>query len=301
MIWKTSRRERGAPTLARFGEWSLCSEGHGPIAPPAALRDDDRRRRHRRHQRDSQVQAPRRDDEPVAHHGRRADERVHVAGRRRPRVGQEGRGRRRHQGGGRPARDRSPQRRVRPAHPRDRRRARVDRGRRAALVRHAAHHREGAHAHQAVRGRRHVARARPHQDRLDVGGHPRGRGARARRHPLQPTLLFGLHQAIACAEAGVTLISPFVGRILDWYKKSTGKTLRGRRGSRRALGDDDLQLLQALRLQDRGHGRELPQPRRDHRARGLRFAHHRAELPRRAVEDRRRPAAQARSREGEGR
>ncbi len=37
------------------------------------------------------------------------------------------------------------------------------------------------------------------------------------------TLLFGLHQAIACAEAGVTLISPFVGRILDWYKKQTGK------------------------------------------------------------------------------
>jgi transaldolase len=38
------------------------------------------------------------------------------------------------------------------------------------------------------------------------------------------TLLFGVHQAIACAEAGVTLISPFVGRILDWYKKTTGKT-----------------------------------------------------------------------------
>ncbi|MCS6812507.1 MAG: transaldolase [Cyanobacteria bacterium] len=37
------------------------------------------------------------------------------------------------------------------------------------------------------------------------------------------TLLFGIHQAIACAEAGVTLISPFVGRILDWYKKSTGR------------------------------------------------------------------------------
>ena len=31
---------------------------------------------------------------------------------------------------------------------------------------------------------------------------------------------FGLHQAIACAEAKVTLISPFVGRILDWYKKN---------------------------------------------------------------------------------
>jgi transaldolase len=38
------------------------------------------------------------------------------------------------------------------------------------------------------------------------------------------TLLFGLHQAIACAEAKVTLISPFVGRILDWYKKSTGRS-----------------------------------------------------------------------------
>ncbi len=37
------------------------------------------------------------------------------------------------------------------------------------------------------------------------------------------TLLFGIHQAVACAEANVTLISPFVGRILDWYKKDTGR------------------------------------------------------------------------------
>lgn len=37
------------------------------------------------------------------------------------------------------------------------------------------------------------------------------------------TLLFGMHQAVACADANVTLISPFVGRILDWYKKKTGK------------------------------------------------------------------------------
>src|SRR5262249_10386655 len=37
------------------------------------------------------------------------------------------------------------------------------------------------------------------------------------------TLLFGMHQAVACAEAGVTLISPFVGRILDWYKKAEGR------------------------------------------------------------------------------
>jgi transaldolase len=37
------------------------------------------------------------------------------------------------------------------------------------------------------------------------------------------TLLFSLAQAVACAEGGIKLISPFVGRILDWHKKSTGK------------------------------------------------------------------------------
>lgn len=38
------------------------------------------------------------------------------------------------------------------------------------------------------------------------------------------TLLFSMAQAVHCAEAGVTLISPFVGRIMDWYKAETGKT-----------------------------------------------------------------------------
>jgi transaldolase len=37
------------------------------------------------------------------------------------------------------------------------------------------------------------------------------------------TLLFSLAQAVACAEGGIKLISPFVGRILDWHKKSTGR------------------------------------------------------------------------------
>ncbi len=37
------------------------------------------------------------------------------------------------------------------------------------------------------------------------------------------TLMFSLAQAIACAEVGATLISPFVGRILDWYKKAESK------------------------------------------------------------------------------
>lgn len=37
------------------------------------------------------------------------------------------------------------------------------------------------------------------------------------------TLLFSFAQAVACADAGATLISPFVGRIMDWHKKATGK------------------------------------------------------------------------------
>ena len=41
------------------------------------------------------------------------------------------------------------------------------------------------------------------------------------------TLLFSLCQAVACAEAGVKLISPFVGRIYDWYKKSSGTDYQG--------------------------------------------------------------------------
>jgi transaldolase len=41
------------------------------------------------------------------------------------------------------------------------------------------------------------------------------------------TLLFSFAQAVACAEAGVQLISPFVGRILDWFKASTGQTYEG--------------------------------------------------------------------------
>src|SRR5664280_1048875 len=41
------------------------------------------------------------------------------------------------------------------------------------------------------------------------------------------TLLFGMHQAIAAADAKATLVSPFVGRILDWYKKDTGKDYQG--------------------------------------------------------------------------
>jgi transaldolase len=41
------------------------------------------------------------------------------------------------------------------------------------------------------------------------------------------TLMFSLAQAVACAEGGITLISPFVGRILDWFKAKTGQDYQG--------------------------------------------------------------------------
>jgi transaldolase len=42
------------------------------------------------------------------------------------------------------------------------------------------------------------------------------------------TLLFGFSQAVACAQSGVFLISPFVGRILDWYQNATGESYDAR-------------------------------------------------------------------------
>ena len=41
------------------------------------------------------------------------------------------------------------------------------------------------------------------------------------------TLMFSLAQAVACAEGGIKLISPFVGRIYDWFKKNTGQEYTG--------------------------------------------------------------------------
>jgi transaldolase len=62
------------------------------------------------------------------------------------------------------------------------------------------------------------------------------------------TLLFSFVQAVACAQAKVQLISPFVGRIYDWYKKSAGPNWveadHRCPGPRCAVGHADLQLLQ---------------------------------------------------------
>jgi transaldolase len=83
-----------------------------------------------------------------------------------------------------------------------------------------------------------LARARRIINRYEVAGTPRSRvlikiaatweGIRAaetlEREGIHCnlTLLFAFAQAVACGDAGVQLISPFVGRIYDWYKKSAG-------------------------------------------------------------------------------
>ena len=58
-------------------------------------------------------------------------------------------------------------------------------------------------------------------------GIQRGGGAGEGRHPLQPDAAVRDSPGRRRAEAGVTLVSPFVGRILDWYKKDTGKDYQG--------------------------------------------------------------------------
>ena len=86
--------------------------------------------------------------------------------------------------------------------------------------------------------------------------------------------MFNFEQAVACAEAGVTLISPFVGRIMDWYVKNTDKKTYDRNDDpgvkvremsrfswkKTALErDSHLQLLQEARSQDASDGGLFPQ------------------------------------------
>ena len=70
-------------------------------------------------------------------------------------------------------------------------------------------------------------------------------------------------QACAAADAGAALISPFVGRIMDWYKKKEGREFQPAGGPRREERAEDLPLLQGAEVPDHRHGRLLPQ----HRAR----------------------------------
>ena len=63
------------------------------------------------------------------------------------------------------------------------------------------------------------------------------------------TLIFSLAQAIACANAGVYLISPFVGRILDWYVTNTGKSYS-------ALEDPGVKSVKEIYNYFKKHGHE---------------------------------------------
>jgi transaldolase len=89
------------------------------------------------------------------------------------------------------------------------------------------------------------------------------------------TLLFSLAQAAACADAAVFLISPFVGRILDWHVKAGG-------GPYTAQTDPGVASVRAIYAYYRTHGigtfvmGAFPQCRRDRGARRLRPPHHRA-------------------------
>ena len=98
--------------------------------------------------------------------------------------------------------------------------------------------------------------------------------ARKGRHPLQSHSALR-HASGHClrrsqSHAHLALRRPHPRLVQEGHRQG----LSGRRRSRRAVGDKDLQLLQEVRLQDRGHGRELPQHRRDHRAGRLRSADH---------------------------
>ena len=72
------------------------------------------------------------------------------------------------------------------------------------------------------------------------------------------TLLFSLPQAVRAAEAKVQLISPFVGRIYDWFKAANKRDYAGAEDPGVQSVTGDLHLLQAPRLRDRGYGRKFP-------------------------------------------
>ena len=115
--------------------------------------------------------------------------------------------------------------------------------------------------------------------------------------------LLSLPQAVACADAGVQLISPLRGPHLRLAQEGRRRRLgRGRQRrperSRRAVGDPHLPLLQAVRHRHRDHGRQLPQRGPDPGAVGLRPAHHQPRAAEQAGGHRRRRAAQLRAGDG---
>ena len=111
---------------------------------------------------------------------------------------------------------------LRPGHPEHRARPRVDRGRRAPVLDTRATV-ERARSLIALYEAAGIARERVLIKIASTWeGIQAARALQAEGIRCNLTLLFSLPQAVACADAGVQLISPFVGRIYDWHKKAAG-------------------------------------------------------------------------------
>ena len=138
------------------------------------------------------------------------------------------------------------------------------------------------------------------QDCVDVGGHSSA-AEKLEKEGIHCnlTLLFGIHQAVACAEAGVTLISPFVGRILDWYKKDTGKDYQGADDPGVQSVTTIYNYFKKFGYKTQVMGASFRNIGRDYRAGRLRPADDFAASPRGVGQDGRDAGAEARSGEGE--
>ena len=93
------------------------------------------------------------------------------------------------------------------------------------------------------------------------------------------TLLFSFAQAVACGDAGVKLISPFVGRIYDWHKKAAGT--QWDESAQAGVNDPGVQSVRRIYHHYKKHGiatevmgGEFSQHRTDHCIGRLRLAHH---------------------------
>jgi len=149
--------------------------------------------------------------------------------------------------------------RVRPADSCDRARPGLGRGRCTAVVRHRRTIARG-YLIQPLRGGPAPAADRVLiQDRVDLEGIPCGEVLEREGIHCNLTLPFGMHQAVACARGRRDAISPFVGRILDWYKKAEAAMATHRQKTPASCRSPNIyNYLQAPRLQDRGHGGQLP-------------------------------------------
>ena len=88
------------------------------------------------------------------------------------------------------------------------------------------------------------------------------------------TLIFSLAQAVACADAKAFLISPFVGRILDWHAKAGGGPYTSETDPGVVSVREIYAYYKTYGINDGRDGRLVPQHRRDRGAGRLRPAHH---------------------------